>query len=138
MKDDALPCGDHVARFCKRKYITESGNVGPGAFMLKKDESYLSVQWIEILGKQNHQEEIDEVKEIFSRHLKIRPPAKIVVLNVGKTCDHVMRKSAYIIRVLHQPEQFDGAHSGIFDTNQDHEKIAELIKQTILEMHPAT
>ena len=89
MMDDPLPPGDHVARFCDRRYISENDGVEPGAFMLRKVEEYLSVQWLEHLGKPSRREEISEVRKILSGHLKIRRPSKIAVLNVGKTCDHV-------------------------------------------------
>jgi hypothetical protein len=69
--------------------------------------------------------------------LKIRRPSKIAVLNVGKTCDHVVQGSGWNIRMLHKPEQNDCAHSGIYGTNQNHELIAELITETIQETHPA-
>jgi hypothetical protein len=137
MTDDHLPSGDSVARFCDRRYISENDDVEPGAFMLRKDEEYLSVQWLEYLGKSSRQEEISEVGRILSGYLKIRRPSKIVVLNVGKTCDHVSQISGRNIRMLHKPEPNDCAHSGICGTNQDHELIAELITETIQEIHPA-
>lgn len=136
MTGDPLPNSDHIARICERKYV-ESEGVASGAFMLRKDEGYLSVQWLEHLGKANRQEEIGEAREIFSRNLKLRPSAKIAVLNVEKTCDHVVRESGFAIWVLHQPAPNDCAHSGIFGTDQDHELIAELIRETIQEIHPA-
>lgn len=137
MMDDPLPPGDHVARFCKGKFISEDDHVEPGAFMLRKDEGYLSVQWLERLGKPSRREEISEVRKILSGHLKIRRPSKIAVLNVGKTCDHVAQVSGWNIRMLHNPEPNDCAHSGIYGTNQNHELIAELITETIQEIHPA-
>lgn len=137
MTGDLIPPCDHVARFCDRRYISEDDRVAPGAFMLRKDEEYLSVQWLEYLGKSSRYGEIDEVRKILSQHLKIRPPSKIAVLNAGKTCDHVVQASGCNIRMLHKPEQNDCAHSGIYGVNQDHELIAELIAETILEIHPA-
>jgi hypothetical protein len=38
---------------------------------------------------------------------------------------------------VHNPEPNDCAHSGIYGTNQNHELIAELITETIQEIHPA-
>ena len=137
MTDDLLPPSDHVARFCKGKFISEDDRVEPGAFMLRKDEEYLSVQWLEHLEKSSRREEISEVRKILSGHLKIRRPSKIAVLNVGRTCDHVVQGSGWNIRMLHKPEQNDCAHSGIYGTNQNHELIAELITETIQETHTA-
>lgn len=137
MKGAPLPHTDHVARFCDRKYITENNNVGPGAFMLRKDEEYLSVQWLENLGIETVNEKINELQKIFAKYLKIRPPAKIAIINVGNTCGYVVNESEYLIRILHQPAPDNNAHSGIFDTIQNDEEIAELIIQTILEVYPA-
>ena len=137
MTDDPLPLIDHIARFCDRRYISENDGVEPGVFMLRKDEEYLSVQWLERLGKSSRCDEIDGVRKILSQHLKIRSPSKIAVLNVGKTCEHVVQSSGWNIRMLHKPEENNCAHAGIYDTNQDHELIAELITETIQEIHPA-
>ncbi len=137
MKGEPLPDCDHVARYCARKYSSEIESVTPGAFMLRKDESYLSVQWLEYLKKDERQKEIAEVRKIFGKHLIIKPRDKIAVLNVAKTCDHVARESGYNLRFLHQPGVDSDAHSGIFGTAQDEELIAELIKEIIEELHSA-
>ena len=137
MKGDPIPGSDHVARFCDRKYISESDGVEPGAFMLRKAETYLSVQWLEHLEKPTRKETIRAVREIFSKHLKVRHPAKLAVLNVETTRTLVAKTSGYGIRLMHQPEPDNEAHSGIFDTDQNADLIAELILETIQEIHPA-
>lgn len=136
MIGDLLPPADHVARFCDRKYISERQNVEPGAFMLRKDEKYLSVQWLELLKKQNRLEEIAEARVIIAKRMKIRPNTKIAVLNVGGSCDYVFQESGYAIRMVHQPEPSYEAHSGIFGTEQYPELLAELILETVQEFHP--
>lgn len=137
MKGDPIPGSDHVARFCDRKYISESDDVEPGAFMLRKDETYLSVQWIEHLEKPTRKDAIRAVREIFSQHLKVRHTAKLAVLNVETTRTLVAEKSGYGIRITHQPEPDNESHGGILDTDQDADLIAELIVETIQEIHPA-
>ena len=75
--------------------------------------------------------------------LKVGSTAKIAVLNVGDTQDHVRQNSQddRDLRVLHRPDEPpdkpDPSHSGIFDTNEDEQLIAELIAQMVLETYAA-
>lgn len=137
MKGDILPPDNHVARYCPRKFISESNSVAPGAFMLKKNERYLSVQWLEYLMQPDRKEAINKVREMLSRHLKIKRQDRIALLNVERTCNQVAEESGHKIVMLHEPSLNNEAHSGIFGVDQDQELIAELITETILENHPA-
>jgi hypothetical protein len=137
MKGDILPPDNHVARYCSRKFISERNSVAPGAFMLKKNERYLSVQWLEYLKQPNRGEAINKVREMLSRHLKIKRQDRIALLNVERTCKQVVEESGQRIVMLHEPSLNNEAHSGIFGVDQDQELIAEIIAETILENHPA-
>lgn len=137
MTGESLPDAHHVARFCDRKFCAEDGTVAAGAFMLRAGEPYISVQWLERLARPDRAGEIEEVREVFSKHLKIRRSTQIAVLNAGVTRSHVALESGFQIDMRHQPEAGDEAHSGIFGTEQDGELIAELILETIQEIHPA-
>ncbi len=138
MKGPRLPNEDHIARLCKPKTL-DDGHIMATAFMLREGEESLSVNWLEFLKCSNRGEELTELKEIYSRKLeKVPTRAKIAVLNVGKTCQHVFGEIAgRIIEVCHEPEPpIDYSHSGIYNLREDNLLIAELICQTILESHP--
>ena len=62
------------------------------------------------------------------------------MLNVGKTRSHVKRNSEdrRILQVLHEPEKsIDESHSGIHGYRLEDIMIADLIAQSIQEVHPS-
>jgi hypothetical protein len=61
MKDQPIPDTDHVARYCKASTV-EDGEISAAAFMLREDERYLSVNWLEELKLPNRAAEITACK----------------------------------------------------------------------------
>ncbi len=138
MKGPRLPNQDHIARLCKPKTL-DNDHVTATAFMLRESEVSLSVNWLEFLKCSNRGEELTELRKVYSQKLERVPTrAKISVLNVGKTCQHIFGEvPGRIIEVCHEPEPpNDYSHSGIYNLREDNQLIAELICQTILETHP--
>jgi hypothetical protein len=139
MKDDTIPDPHHVARLCNPKYIDE-GVIQAGAFMLKRGEENLSVDWLEYLSCSTRGDEITEVRHIYSEKFSRVPThAQIAVLNVGQMREKVRKESPdrRDLNVLHNPEDNDPVHSGIYDLKQDDEMIAELILESVLETYSA-
>jgi len=137
MKGDPIPDPHHVVRLCKPKHIDE-GVIQAGAFMLKMGEENLSVDWLEYLNCSTRENEINEVRHIYSEKFNRVPAhALIAVLNVGKLREKVHKESGRNLNVLHNPEVNDPAHSGVYDLKQDDEMIAELILESVLETHSA-
>ena len=135
MKGDHLPFGHHTARYCSGTRLTTKGFAAPTAFHLRPGESYLSVQWLEYLNQTDRWSEIQEIINFLSRDMRLGSTAKIAVLNVGEICNHVYDSLGYRIRVLHEPEEGNAAHSGIHDTARDEMMIAELLAEKVSEMH---
>ncbi|KXB09252.1 hypothetical protein AKJ60_00595 [candidate division MSBL1 archaeon SCGC-AAA385M11] len=106
------------------------------AFHLRKGEPYLSVEWLEYPGQPGRPAEIRAVIEILSQKLRLGSSARLAVLGVGAVYDHVRKETGYSIRVLHEPEPDDPAHSGIHDTAAGEMMIAELIAEAVEETHP--
>ena len=75
--------------------------------------------------------------------LNMGSTAILVVLNVGNTQDHVRQNSQdhRDLRILHRPDEPpdkpDPSHSGIFDTKEDEQLIAQLIAEKVLETYAA-
>jgi len=141
MKGDQIPDPDHIARFCKPMQVSE-GQIQATAFMLRPDEEYLSVNWLEFLNCPNRDSEITEIRNIYSAKLNVGARAKLAVINVGEVCEKVLTESPdrRNIEVLHDPMEddlFDPSHSGIYNLKQDDELIAELILETVLETYTA-
>jgi hypothetical protein len=65
--------------------------------------------------------------------------AKIAVLNVGEVRQKVLMGSPdnRELEFLHDPEDNDLSHSGIYKLKYEDELIAELICETVQEIHPA-
>jgi hypothetical protein len=139
MKGDKIPDQHHIARYCKPTQAP-GGEIQATAFMLRKDEESLSVNWLEFLKCPNRESEVAELQRILGQKLiRVSRNARIAVLNVGvmnKTV-HQGSPDARNLAVLHAPEVNDPSHSGIYNLKQDDDLIAELIRQTILDNHPA-
>ncbi len=121
----------------------KGGEITGASFHLRADDEYLSVNWLEYLGLGDRDSEITEVRRVLSTKIKPGSTAKIVVLNVDYMKDHVRQNSPdhRDLRVLHRPDEPpdkpDPSHSGIFDTRQDEQFIAELIAEKVLETFAA-
>ena len=142
LKDDPIPRDHHVSRYCGGVSLLNGGVTG-ASFLLKDDEEYLSVNWLDFLGLDNRDGEIEEVRRVLATKLTLGSTAILAVLNVGDTQDHVRQNSQddRDLRVLHRPDEPpdkpDPSHSGIFDTNEDEQLIAELIAAKVLETYKA-
>ena len=139
MKDDPLPHRDHIARYCGGSHINEDDTIAPTAFHLRrnKNEEYLSVDWLEILNQPDRISEIEAVRGVISQRLRLGKTSKIGILNVGEVIDYVIDGSGLSIQILHKPVPNEPSHSGIYDTDQDEERIAELIAEKVYEIYPA-
>lgn len=138
MKGDRIPDQHHVSRLCTQKHI-DKGNIQATAFMLRKSEESLSVNWVEFLNCVHRENEIEELRKIYSKKLTVGLRSKIAILNVGKVRRKVLDETPdrRNINILHEPEIDDPSHSGIYNLKPYDELIAELILETICEIHSA-
>ena len=140
MRGQKLPDQDHISRFCPPK-TAPNGVITATAFLLRPEDEGLSVNWLEVLKCLCRGDEIKEIKQTYSRKLKISKNSRIAVLNVGIMCNTVFEQSPdnRRISVRHQPEpDIDPSHSEVFNLREDNELIAEVILRTILENHPVS
>ncbi len=137
MKGDPIPDQDHISRYCSAMHCTENGQVTGTAFQLRQIEECLSVNWLEFFHLADRQEEIREVRKVL--RLKLGAKAKIAVLNVGETIKYVRTQSpdARNLSMLHEPEEDDPSHSGIYGFQYDDHLIADLIAEMVQETYPA-
>ncbi len=142
MKDEPLPPDHHISRYCRGASV-ENGEPTAASFMLRGNEDYLSVNWLEFLGLGDRDSEIAEIRRVLGTKLKLGSTAKIALLEVGSMKEYVRENSQDAIdpRVLHLPDEPpdipDPSHSGIFDTRQDEQLIAQLIAEKVLERYDA-
>lgn len=147
MKDEPVPDTDHVVRYCGGATL-DNGQVSGASFKLRtmqdgSTEEYLSVNWLEFLGKATRKAEISEVQRVLSTKMKPGSQARLAVLQVRNVREYVVQNAPNqrILRILHRPdeppEKPDPSHSGIFDTEIEEDLIVELIAERVLETHPA-
>jgi hypothetical protein len=144
MKSDTIPDQDHVARLCHPNQAPE-GQIQPSAFLLKSEEEYLSVNWLEFLNCSCRESGINELRQLYSKKfLRVGAGARIAVLNVGNIREIVRTESPnnQELKVLHYPllladdptlKVDDLSHSGIYNLNEDNHFIAELIVEVLSE-----
>ena len=139
MKEDTVPDQDHISRYCSATKCTETGEVTGAAFMLRVDEDFLSVNWMEFLNLADQQAEIEEVRRVLGSKLILGLQARIAVLNVGETVRYVKENSLdnKQLKVLHEPEEDDPSHSGIHGYGHENSLIADLIAEKVRQTYPA-
>jgi hypothetical protein len=139
MKGDVIPDKDHIARYCRPTDIAE-GQLQAPAFMLRDNERGLSVNWLEFLSCDSRENEIAEVRNIYSAKLnRVSAGAKIAVLNAGEVREKVCTEHPdnLIVDIIHEPSKIDPSHSEINNLTHGDEFTAELIIETVLEIHSA-
>ncbi len=141
MRNDIIQDSDHVSRYCKPRSLSPSTGLPTGAsFMLRDDETYLSVNWLEYLKKTSRVQEIEEVRRIFAKKFNVASTGMFAVVNVGNTRNFVKNESndSRQLQFIHEPEDNDPSHSGIHGiSHQDNLTIAQLIADTVMECHYA-
>lgn len=140
MKGEPLPNSDHIARYCKPMCVPD-GEIQATAFMIRQNDENLSVNWLEYLNCSSRENEVSEIRNIYSSKLKVSTKARVAILNVGQVKQKIFTDSEdrRNIEILHDPkidDPPDPSHSGIYNLRPDDELIAELIRETVLESYP--
>lgn len=136
MSGDPLPDEDHISRYCKFKSLVNDQPSG-ASFMLRTDDEFLSVNWLEYFGLKDCQEQMSQVRQNI--RLNLAPRAKFAVLNVGNVINYVRENGPdnRVLSVLHEPEEDDPSHSGIHGYGFEDDWVADLIAEVVQEIHPA-
>lgn len=136
MKGDQVPDSSHISRHCGGSAIKADGTIDGTAFRLRKDEEYLSVNWLEFLEKTSREEEIAEVRNVIQKKRTLGSRSRIAVANVGLLINHIREER--ILKVQHEPETPDDpSHSGIYGYGMDDDLIADMIAEVFQESYPS-
>ena len=140
-----IPDDDHIARYCPQSKMSEDGDRPlPSAFLLRKqkNESYLSVNWLEILGPDRPKQLTAVNKIISNKGFIFKKKDSFSVLNVGFTINYVENYTPdkRKLKISHQPKHNDKSYSGIFNTNHSSNElvVATAISESVKEVHPTT
>lgn len=134
MKGDPLPGKDHISRYCAPKTAPDGQPTG-ASFMLKKDEDFLSVNWMEHFGETDQKVQIAKIREHIE--LSLAKSGLFTVLNVGRITDQIQRFGEKKLAILHEPTQCDPSHSGIHGYQHEDLLVAELIAEMVIKTYPS-
>lgn len=133
----------HVLRYCPRNTF-EGDAIGAQAFMPRKNEKGLSVNWIEyFLG--NLCEQVKKTIKITAIKLRVHKKDKFALLNIEETKNSVLKlnNSKNLLQFKRSPcfikrsPFIDWSHSEISGYSYQDLRIAACISQTIKEQYPA-
>ena len=100
-----IPEEDHVVRYASPRLVLEDGSVSGSAFVLRPDDSGLSVNWLERFGG-SKEEQLSEVRKRI--RMKLRRNGRFAELNVGSTREFVDEHAT--IQFVHDPLMSEGVH----------------------------
>lgn len=136
----AIPDENHVARYCKPSSL-DDGQPTVAAFLLRPDETYLSVNWLEFLPGASTAARLVALRAAIASTLAMSPKksGRYAVLHVGTTRREVHERSndRRWIRVTQESEGFPAYHAGIHDTADDQLTIAQAIVDSVIGHEPA-
>ena len=131
---------DHVVRYIGGKKI-DQGRIQASAFFLKKDQKYLSVNWIEFFGQPNLADAVREIRGVFGRkEYKLGASARFAVLNVGEAKSFVLEGTEQIYRIFFTEEALsdDPSHAGINGITQENQMmIGEILSEAVQDTFSA-
>ncbi len=136
MKGDRLPEQDHISRYCAPTTAPD-GQPTAASFMLRPADPGLSVNWLEYFDLSDQPAQIAQVRQTIG--LTLRANGKFAVLNVGEVIDHVEKNdpNGRVLDVLHEPQEEDESHAGIYGYGIEDFLVANLIAEVVIEIYPA-
>ena len=143
---NAVPPTDHISRYCEKRYL-DGDRITGAAFRLRqaiatrKEETYLSVNWLEFLKCGSRLEEIEEIQRILAtKFRRIHKRDRIAVGNVGQVLKHVRLESPdhRELSVVRERQESDESHCGIHGLRVNEDMLhSELIAQKFQESYSA-
>ena len=139
-----LPDSDHVVRYAGFTDILDDGTLNCSAFQLRKEETGLSVNWMECFEDRAKEQQLEEIRPLI--RLKRGRKGGLAELNVGKTREHLgnrLDQLRFISVPLPADEKFeaDPSHSEIIGLppkdSPESELIGDMIAECVIEIHPA-
>lgn len=140
MTEVSVPAGDHIARYCGASHVDEDGEIDGSAFRLRRNEEYLSVNWLEFLDSES-ETQLELLREVYRKKFeRVGTNAKIAKLNTSQLIEFVRTESPSSVQleIRHKPERpVDLSHCGIFNIPENDDVIPDLMAQMVIEVHNA-
>jgi hypothetical protein len=108
--------------------------------MLRDDESYLSVNWLEYFEQHCHENRLLEVRRVLASKRRIGKTARLALFNVGNAIQTVGGNP--LLTFTHEPIDspeliVDLSHSGINNIQGFELLVAEKLSQAVHELSAA-
>lgn len=136
----SIPDDNTVIRYCRPSSI-DAGELLATAFMLRDQEEFLSVNWLERLTAEYGSAPLIYLREILIRKkLAVSPKGRFAQLHVGEIRSTLYPRLGLYPRVQSTPSPSDASHGGIFDLENDPDVAAEMLLAIVSVTHaiPAT
>lgn len=135
-----VPHADHVVRHCPPGKC-EKDKAGMDAFILRPDETYLSVDWLERTGKSELVDQLTVVvKALIKRKRTVKASDRLARLNVGTAIHNVLTNVRVALEFRSRQRSRTDTYSGIYGIPPDpraNDKVAlQLSVLTLGELHP--
>lgn len=141
MPGPKIPKTDHVARLCGESKCDDNGRPMGAAFLLRQDEPYLSVNWLESTGASQRTAQLAVVRQhLTAKGISLPAKGRLALLHLLTVFDHVRSASpdSRELTAHHEPQPpHDPSHAGIYGYADGDDLIADLIAEAIRETHAA-
>ena len=81
----------HVVRYIKPSFIRKDGTIDGGAFVLRKRDSGISVNWLEFFRDSDTSESVGRIRKLI--RMELRKNGRFAKLSVGATKSHVFKET---------------------------------------------
>ena len=141
MRGNKIPGDNNVSRLCSGTRCDEDGRPLGAAFMLKSNEFYLSVNWLEETGASSRAQQLAIVrKHLTDKGLTMPAKGRLAVLHLQSAFKEIKRSTpdSRALSAHHEPElPHDPSHSGVYGYIVDDNLIADLMAQAVREHYGA-
>jgi hypothetical protein len=130
-----LPLEHHVVRYVpwSRLRKDEDDNVIGvlgAAFKLRAQEDYLSATWAEFFQGTRADCIFSAIKAIRASSFSVTPRSGFAIGNVGRVKDACLAdKQRHRIRIIHEPEHDNKAHSALRGWPRDNDPLLDLLAE---------
>ena len=132
-----LPPQHHIVRYVPWARLRKDENdnvigVLGAAFKLRENEDYLSATWLEFFKGGDGECVASAVRVIRGSEIKVTARSGFAIGNVGRVKDVCLAdKQKHKIRVIHEPEDDNEAHTALRGWPRDNDPLLQLIAEDV-------
>ena len=139
MANTPLPDEDHFSRYCNPSAV-EGESPLASAFIPRRGEEYLSVNWLEYFGESDLTAAVERVREVFRvKSYRVRQNGRFAVLNVGAAKAAAREGVDRALSIDRLPVGNDQSHAAVRGYGSDDLAVAVELAALVTrqDVHPA-